>query len=201
MISSPVSNNFRFSFHKTFIRQEVKEKFKPYFNNINRYLFGDINEYLNSTVSKVVWPGIADETITQYGAKKDGSYKTRRMNTAKSPEELIEKNLDVYFSVKEGYYNWLILYSNLLEQMKHNSKSREKFHLPECYLQVLDDAGSIIMQIAFQKINFVNLEKMEFNTQDTNIVNKDFSLSLTYTDFDMRFYMDGDLSEKGEIIV
>jgi hypothetical protein len=151
-------------------------------------------------VTRAVWPGIADNAVfKQYGHNKDGAYRSRKVKSSMLPEETINKDLDVYFSVKESCYNWLILYCNMIEHMKHKD-SGQKVHLPDMYMHILDDYGSILMQVVFSKITFVDLEKMEFNVQDTNIVNKEVKLSLTYTDFEIRFYTDNHLEEKPIVV-
>lgn len=201
MIGNPINSNFRIYFHKSFIYPQVKEVFKPYFDRLNHFLFSDMTEYLNSTITKVVWPGISDDAVfTQFSGTKDGSYRKRSNKSSKTPDEAIDKSLDIYFSVKESYYNWLLLYCNTIEHLKHIN-SGNKVHLPgDIFMHVLDDNGSILMMIVFSKVTFKDLEKMEFNVQDTNINNKEIQLSLTYTDFEIKFYTDNHLEEKPIIV-
>ena len=202
MISVPTYNQFRFYFNKTFIYQKVKERFRPGFEALNYGLYNDITDYLNSTVVKVIWPGIADDSTTkQYGVKKGSGINRSRTNKGgKAADELVSKELTVVLSVKESYVNWLLLYCNWLEHFKL-PESEKKIHLPDCGMHIMDDNGSVLMSIVFTGITFLDMEKMEFNVTDNKFINRDFQLSLTYNDFDMRFYLDNEKREADSIIV
>lgn len=196
-ISAPIFNQFRFYLNKTFISQKVKDIFKPGFETLNYGLYNDITDYLNSTVTKFVWPGISDDSIsTQFGVNRQtGIPRSRKNKGGKAPEELVDKSLTIMFSCKESYFNWLVLYCNFLEHLKYK-KSSEKVHLPDCTGHIMDDNGSVLISIIFTGVVFQDLERMEFYVQDTNILSREFKLELTYNDFDMQFYSDNKKEEQ-----
>lgn len=202
MLSAPIFNQFRFYLNKTFISARVKEIFKPGFETLNYGLFNDITDYLNSTITKVVWPGLTDDSTTvQWGVNKDTRVNRSRTNKGgKSPEELVDKSLTINFSCKESYFNWMVLYCNFLDHLKYQ-KAGEKVHLPDCTIHIMDDNGSVLMAIIFTEVVFKDLERIEFYVQDASILNREFKLELSYNNFDMQFFADNDKREKNEDII
>lgn len=201
MIQVPTYSQFRFFINKTFISDKVKETFKVAFDRLNNSRFNDIADYINFTAVKVVWPGITDDsTVKQYGVNRETKINRSRINKGgKAPDELIDKTLSITYSTKESYLNWLIFYVNFLEHFKYRD-SEKKVHLPDCGIHIMDDNGSLLMSVVFTGVTFSDLEKMEFNSRDSKFVNKDFVLTLNFVDFNMRFYVDNDLTEKAIIV-
>jgi hypothetical protein len=188
MLSNPVNNNFRFALQKDFIHGAVKTQFEPYFKYANNQ-FEDIVEYLNYTICNVGWPGISDENVKQFsrtGRSKDSQ-------GSKLAEEDIIREITVSFNMKEGYFNWLILFYNAIE---HLTPSKSHRYLADCWMDIHDDEGNVIAQQRFSQITFRRLDPLSFDVKDNGIVNKTFDMTLGYTKMSLDFFVDGKTSYK-----
>lgn len=176
MLSTARNNQFRFNLPRNFFYDSVRAAHHEYFQRLP-LPYEDLSDFINSTIVSVDFPSITDSSDhIQVGNKG----KERQFKSAKHVAEQTDKELTIGFKLKEGFYNWVVLYDQMIAFLNRNNPEE---YQPDVYLQILDSENYIISQIIFKEVRMTEVEGLKFDSSDNGIEAKDFSIKLAFNYF------------------
>lgn len=197
---SPRYDLFRFHIPKTFIPEEIEEKYTTVLSKKHGTLVTAI-DYLNESIQGINMPGISDLTTTQTqhgsngivrsdvtGKKRinvEGAHEITYMPIA-NPLEKIDKEFKVTFRTNQGLINYFMLYETAFWHA-----CREKSHDCESvmYIELIDENGIVISKITFQDVHMQGIEGIDFNYSKIEREANTFDVTFKFNNIDFEYFV------------
>lgn len=177
MFLSARRNQFKFEFPKTFIPQEIGDKYRKYFNRIPGGTIKDVAGYFNYGIQSLNLPGPSFDPTVQ----NDFPGKSRAYRSSLPTQELYDKTLNVTFKAFDGYINyWLALE---LFEYYYNLDGKSP-HLPEGIgVQMMDGEGNILATAKLKEMIMTGISELDLNFSSNTVEFETFTISFRYNIF------------------
>lgn len=167
-----LESNFIFNFGKNFFYPAIKEKYNLYLNKLP-IPYGDITDYVNSTIQTITFPspslGTVEQTLT-LGKK-------RSWKNSVNPNDLFTKEFTVSFKHEDGYLNYFILFEQFNRYIDFTNKDE---FLPDLSVQILDSFGNVIMSVFMQEVIMTGLSELTLSYSSVNPDFKTFDVTFQF---------------------
>lgn len=197
---SPRYDLVKFSLPKTFIPEEIEQKYTQLLSEHNGTLMTAI-DYLNESIQGVNIPGISDLTTTQTqhgynGIIPSNNTGRKRINVEPShditymnygnPLEKIDKEFKVTFRTNQGHINYFMLY-----EIAFWYACREKPHDCESpmYIEILNEEGVILSRVTFMDVHLHGIEGVDFNYTKTDREANTFDVTFKFNNIDFEYFI------------
>ena len=197
---SPRYDLVRFHLPKTFIPEEVEEKYTKYINT-DAYTMKSAKDYLNESIQSVTMPGINGLTTTQqqHGSnniKLDSNGIRKRLNvepmheinhiSSGNPLEKMDKEFKVTFRTNQSMLNYFMLY----ETAFHHA-CREYRREPErvMYIEILNEEGVVIAKVKFMDVYIEGIEGIEFSYSKIEREANTFDVTFKFNNIDFEYFV------------
>jgi len=180
---SSLSSQFVFNLPPDFVTQKVKDKYKKMLRK-NHIPYDDVLDYLNSTITEVVFPSMSYITPeqTMYHGKQI------QWKGAQNVYDTFVRELDITFDSVNSHLNYFILVDILTEEYLDTDKN----YSPDLSITILDKHGDAIYDILFRSVNIKSLSETRLNFSDQVVDQKTFSMSFIYNYIDIKYNLDGE---------
>lgn len=194
---SPRYDLIKFHLPKTFIPEEVEEKYTKLLNT-DAYTIKSAIEYLNESIQAVTMPGISGLTITQdqhgsnYIDPNNGYLNVEPKHeitylTSANPLEKMDKEFKVTFRTNQGLYNYFMLYETAFYHA-----CREFRRGPESvmYIEILNEDGTVASKVKFMDVYMDGIDGLEFNYTKIERESGTFDVTFKFNNIDFEHIID-----------
>ncbi len=179
MLSLPNFTQFRFYFPKNWFNQSINERYIGVIRD-NILPYESVTDYINSTITNAVIPGIVDQgSVPQYN--KIGNSLQFKGSVPRT--EMIDREITLTMTLKGSYMNWVIMYVQLLEYLSWDN--REEVFMPDVFCQILDHDDNVIIELHYLNIRLSSISSVDLSTMENGIINKNFDFKLGYSDVEV----------------
>jgi hypothetical protein len=180
---SSLSSQFVFNLPPDFVSQKVKEKYKKMLRK-NHIPYDDVLDYLNSTITEVVFPSMSYITPeqTMYHGKQI------QWKGAQNVYDTFVRELDIVFDSVNSHLNYFILVDILVEEYLDTDNN----YSPDLSVTILDKHGDAIYDVLFRSVNIKSLSETRLNFSDQVVDQKTFTMSFIYNYIDIKYNLDGE---------
>jgi len=166
----PARNNmFEFFFAKTFIPEEIEQKYMPYLKRIPGEMFGRCIDFVNYGIQGFNMQNTQFDVIEQYDRKTPYN---RIYRSSSSPERLMSKDFTVTSQLYDGYVNYFLMLDLFYY---YYSSSEDKFIPGVPFMRVFDGNGYEVFSIEYVNVLFTSIDGLDFNFSTNTIDMKTFS--------------------------
>lgn len=187
---SPRFDLYRFVFPKDFLPTEIYNKYEKILRQNPGVLVNPI-DYLNESIQKVNFPGIADivtpqeqhsfNTISGDNKLNIEPIREATYNTPKNPLNCIENEFRVEFRMNQGLYNYFMIYETIFYQL---CKPLYGAPQPILYIDILNDEGKVISKIKFIDSYINGIDGLEFDYSKLTRDMDTFGVSFKFNNID-----------------
>lgn len=193
---SPRYDQFRFTFPKDFLDEEITLKYDQIINKLPGVITNSI-DYLNESIQGISFPGISDILMEQqqHGYNSNPyANNTGRLNiepqrtniyrSTTNPLMSINRELTITFRYNQGLYNYFMLYESILKQhdKTYNYAPNSSF-----VLELLSEKGKVISKIKFTDLLMDSIEGLEFNYSKVERETGTFNVTFKFNNIDFEF--------------
>lgn len=180
MLLSARSNQFRFSFPRSFIPPEVADKYRPYFNRIPGGLIKEPIDYWNYGIQSINLPGVSYSPVEQEEFR--GGTKTFRGSLP--IEKLYGNELTVTMQGFDGWINYWMAF----DTFNYYYNLTGKFpHLPEGNgIQILDGEGNALVTVRLKEMIWSSISSLDLNFSSNTVEFQTFDLGFNYNLIDFK---------------
>jgi hypothetical protein len=179
MFLSARNNQFKFEFPRTFIPNEIGNKYKKYITRIPGSIIKEPIDYFNHGIQSINLPGPSYDPVQQ----NDFPGNTRRYRASQPTQELYDKSLTVTFKAFDAYVNYwmaLELYSY------YYSLDGKHPHLPEGVgIQLIDSEGNILITVAPHQMIMSSISSLNLNFSSNTVEFQTFDIEFAYNILDI----------------
>jgi hypothetical protein len=178
MLLNSRQSGFIFEFPPDFFYNEVKEKYKKYFQSLI-LPYDTIEDFMSSTVQSIDFPAWQMSLATQtrlFGKKQD--YKS-----AVQVPDLFTREIVVTFKLTDAYLNYFIFLENSLQFLNFENKIQT---FSPISVHLLDNQGYLVSTIVFNRPILTNQEAFKLSYSSSTPEFKTFQTKFTYFDFDVK---------------
>lgn len=164
---------FRFYFPRSWFSKDINDRYiKVLRDNILPY--ESVADYINSTITNAVIPGIIDQG-SQAQFNRIGSSLIYKGSLSQT--EMIDREITLTMTLKGSYMNWVIMYLQLLEYLSW--ENRDTF-MPDVFCQIMDHDDNVIIEMVYHQVRLMSISSVDLSTMENGIVNKNFDFKLGY---------------------
>lgn len=174
------NNQFEFCFSKTFIPDEIENRYMPYLDRIPGSMFGRCIDFVNYGIQGFNMQNAQFDVVEQYDRKTTYN---RIYRSPFSPEKLTPKDFTVTCQLYDGYVNYFLMFD--LFQYYYAS--------PECkfipgipFLRVMDCTGYEIFTIEYKNVLFTGIDGLDFNFSTNTIDMKTFTCNFRAQELEIK---------------
>lgn len=202
---SPRYDLVRFYLPKTFIPQEVEEKYNKYIQS-DAYTIKTSIDYLNESIQGITMPGLNGLTITQEQHGSNNITRTdkisKRINTepkreinylsSGNPLEKIDKEFKVTFRMNQGLLNYFMLYETAFYYACKEFRGKPENVM---YIEILSEEGVVIAKVKFIDVYMEGIDGVDFNYSKVEREANTFDVTFKFNNIDFEYLI---TSENGE---
>ena len=197
---SPRYDLFRFHLPKTFLPEEIEQKYTALLQK-DSYTMTTAIEYLNESIQAVTMPGISELTRVQqqhsYNSIQNSTGIKGRLNvepmheityiTTGNPLEKIEKEFKVTFRKNQGLYNYFMLYETAFYYA-----CREHRWKPEnvMFIEILNEEGLVVSKVKFMDVFINGIDGQEFNYSKIERDADTFDVTFKFNNIDFEHFVE-----------
>lgn len=196
---TPRYDLIRFHLPKTFIPNEVEEKYTKFLNS-DSYTIKSAIDYLNESIQGVTMPGLSGLTIVQQQIGSNGIVRTdgtkKRINiepiheinhmSSGNPLEKMDKEFKVTFRINQGLLNYFMMYETAFHYA-----CREYRWDPEAvmYIEMLNEDGTVISKVKFMDVYIDGIEGLDFNYSKVEREANTFDVTFKFNNIDFEYFV------------
>lgn len=200
---SPRYDLIKFNLPKTFLPQEVEEKYTAMLNK-DVVPMNTAIDYLNESIQAITIPGISDLTVQQQQHGSNGIQtmdvgNKKRINvepsheinylTTTNPLESIEKEFKVTFRTNQSLINYFMLY----ETAFHYSCKEFAWECePVMYVEFMNEDGTVISRLKFIDVFMNGMDGLEFNYTKIDRESNTFDVTFKFNNIDYEYFINED---------
>ena len=154
MILNSKNSNYVFSFPKSFLFKEVKDRYEPILKR-TASPYSSLVDYLNASIQGITFPGIESEVVQQTLREDNVKWK----DGFRAGKHL-QKEFTVTFKSYEGYINYWIMYDQLKQFLSYDQEL--EFFAPTS-LSFLDQTGFELINMEYQQVLFTGMSSLELS--------------------------------------
>ena len=166
------NNNFKFSFPKVFVPQEIEDKFQPILNRIPGNMCTTVIDFINYSIMSVSLevnpaeyePIEQTDSGTPYGRlTRPGLY----------PDLLWKKQMTITFQLDSAYIIWHILTD--LFMYYYCAEPNPRYIPASPGMEILDCYNKSLYRITFEKLLFTGVSGLEFDFSSNDVDQKNIT--------------------------
>jgi len=174
MISLVNFTSFRFYFPRSWFSKSINDRYIGVLRD-NIVPYESIADYINSTITNAVIPGIVDQgSAPQYN--RIGNSLVYKGSLAQT--EMIDREIVLTMTLKGSYMNWVIMYLQMMEYLSW--ENRDQNFMPDVFCQILDYDDNVIIELIYKQVRLASISSVDLATSENGIVNKNFDFKLGY---------------------
>lgn len=200
MSLSPRYDLFRVEFDKTFIPEEITEKYQRVINRDTAVTTTPI-DYLNESIQGIHFPGISELSVEQAQVSHNGNTGLSGLNRAligtepnhsnhyispANPLALFEDTIAITFRMNQGLYNFLLLNEIILYKIKKDPATQ---NFDDLILYILNESGEAVSRVIFTDIHIDSLDGLDFSYSKVERQSDTFILNFKYNNIDIDFLL------------
>lgn len=161
------NNNFRFHFPKTFVTNEIEEKYQPFLKRIPGAMVSSVVDFINLQIKSVDLQ-VNPETYQPIEQKDSGTPYGRLSRSDAYPDYLWKKEMTITFQLDQAYLIWCILCDLFIYYYQIKDK-----YLPQTPgMEILDCNHKVLYRITFIDLLFTGISGLEFDFSSNSIDQK-----------------------------
>lgn len=175
MILNVRNNSFVFLFPENFFSDNIKEKYKSYYQSLI-LPYDSIDDFMSSTVQSIDFPAWNMELAQQtrpLGKKQE--YKS-----AKPLKDLFTREITLTMKISDAYLNYFIFLENALEFLDFSNKQQT---LSPLRLMLLSNEGYSVSSIIFNKPILKSQTGIKLSYSSVTPQFNTFEIKFQYYDF------------------
>lgn len=191
---SPRYDLIRFQLPKTFIPEDVEEKYTGMLNT-DAYTLNNAIDYLNESIQGITIPGLSGLTTIQQQHGFNGINKTnKRLNvepmheitylTPENPLEKMDKEFKVTFRTNQGLLNYFMLYETAFHYACREYRANPEMVM---YVELLDENGTVISRVKFIDVYMDGIEGIDFNYSKIEREANTFDVTFKFNNIDFEY--------------
>ena len=191
---SPRYDLIRFQLPKTFIPEDVEEKYTSMLN-ADAYTLNSAIDYLNESIQGITIPGLSGLTTIQQQHGFNGINKTsKRLNvepmheitylTPENPLEKMDKEFKVTFRTNQGLLNYFMLYETAFHYACREYRANPEMVM---YVELLDENGTVISRVKFIDVYMDGIEGIDFNYSKIEREANTFDVTFKFNNIDFEY--------------
>jgi hypothetical protein len=177
MLLNARQNSFVFSFPPDFFAQEIKDKYKKYYQSLI-LPYDTINEFMSATIQSIDFPGWQMDPSVQtrlFGKKQE-------MRDATQVVDLFTREFTLTFKLTDAYLNYFIFLENSLKYLDFSSKTPT---FSPMRLSLLDNEGYLVSSIIFKRPVLKSQDGFKLSYSSATPDFTTFTAKFVYFDFDI----------------
>ena len=177
MLLNVRQNGFIFNFPPDFFAQEIKDKYKKYYQSLI-LPYDTIDEFMSATIQSVDYPGWQMDPVTQtrlFGKKQE--YKN-----SVQVVDLFTREFTLTFKLTDAYLNYFIFLENSLKYLDFSNKQPT---FSPMRLSLLDNEGYLISSVIFKRPILKSLDGFKLSYSSATPEFNTFTAKFAYFDFDI----------------
>jgi hypothetical protein len=177
MLLNARQNSFVFSFPPDFFAQEIKDKYKKYYQSLI-LPYDTINEFMSATIQSIDFPGWQMDPAVQtrlFGKKQE-------MRDATQVVDLFTREFTLTFKLTDAYLNYFIFLENSLKYLDFSSKTPT---FSPMRLSLLDNEGYLVSSIIFKRPVLKSQDGFKLSYSSATPDFTTFTAKFVYFDFDI----------------
>ena len=190
---SPRYDLFKFELPKTFLPEEVNEKYQKILSRNAGVLITPI-EYLNESIQGINIPGISELITEQQQHSHNSINGLKKINVEPgrqqsykgtgNPLDKINKEITVTFRFNQGLYNYFMLYETIFwKYCKPTNYPNEDV----LYIELLSETGEITFRIKFFDCVIDGIDGLEFTYSKLERDSGTFNITFKFNNIDFVF--------------
>lgn len=176
------SGQFVFNLPSDFLPENIAETYIPLLEK-NWVQYGNVIDYINSTIKEVSSPGLSIELPSQIRKRgKQINYKP----TTNIQDIVTSRQLDITFREVDQGINYWILYDIF---QKHYLDTEYVKYVEPFSITAVDIHRDAIYKLSFREIIMVSLSENRFSYNDQAFSEKTFTLTVNFNWYDIEFLL------------
>lgn len=164
---SGLNNNFRFTFPKLFVPQEIEDKYSPVLNRIPGNMCDNVVDFLNYSIQSVH----LDVNPSEYEPIEQHDRGTPYGRLSRSdffPDFLWTKSMTINFQLDSSYIIWAIL----TELFLYYYCIKDKYIPATPGMEILDCQNKVLYRIKFEDLLYTSVSGLEFDFSSNSVEQK-----------------------------
>lgn len=182
MILNARNNGFVFLFPPDFFAEEVKEKYKKYYQSLI-LPYDTIEDFMSSTIQQVDFPGWEMELAQQVRSRG----KRQEYKSSKPVEDLFKREFTITFKMTDAFLNYWIFVDNALNFVDFDNKKQT---LSPMRMSMLSNEGYMVSSIVFNEPILKGQDGIKFSYSSVTPEFKTFNAKFQYLDFKLEVDFD-----------
>lgn len=177
MLLNVRQNGFIFSFPPDFFAEEVKEKYKKYYQSLI-LPYDTIEDFMSSTIQSIDFPGWQMDPVAQtrlLGKRQEYKNSTQVVDT-------FTREFSITFKMTDAYLNYFIFLENSLKFLDFSNKQQT---FSPMRLSLLDNEGYLVSSVIFKKPILKSQDGFKLSYSSNTPDFKVFTAKFAYFDFDL----------------
>lgn len=178
MILNSRNNSFTLFFPPDFFANEVKEKYKKYYQSLI-LPYDTIEDFMSSTIQQIDFPGWSMQPVTQTrNLGKQQDYKN-----SKPIPDLFTREFSITFKMTDGFLNYWIFLDNAYNYLDFSNKNIDT--LSPIRLSFLNNEGYLLTSVIFNKPILKGQDGLKMSYSSVSPDFNTFKVTFAYFDFDI----------------
>lgn len=161
------NNNFRFSFPKSFVPQDIENKYAPVLNRIPGNMCTTVVDFLNYNIQAVH----LDVNPNQYDPIEQHDRGTQYGRVSRSdffPDFLWLKDMSIDFQLDSAYIVWAVL----MDLFLYYYCIKDKYIPAVPGMEILDCYNKVLYRIKFEDLLYTSVSGLEFDFSSNSVEQK-----------------------------
>jgi len=167
------NNLYKFNFPKSFIPQEIEDKYKKYITKVLGSPIDSVYNLINYTIQGINLSGTSFDVVEQTAPHGE----SRTFRTAAHPQTLYNKELTVTMKMLDGFLNYWILLDVL--EYYYAYERKEKF-IPDLRIEILNADGHVMTNINLERVMLTSIGDLDLNFSSNVVDFNTFDITLVY---------------------
>lgn len=164
------NNNFRFSFPKAFVTEEIEKKYEPILNRIPGNMCDTVIGFINANI-KSIELNVNPDTYEPIEQKDRATPYGRLSRSDAYPDYLWKKEMTITFQLDQAYLTWMIL----CDLFMYYYQIKDKYLPKPPGMEILDCYNKVLYRITFDDLLFTGVSGIDFDFSSNDIDQKVFT--------------------------
>jgi len=177
MILNARNNGFVFLFPPDFFAEEIKEKYKKYYQSLI-LPYDTIEDFMSSTIQSIDFPGWNMNLASQTRIRG----KKQEYKSSKPVEDLFTREFTLTFKMTDAFLNYWIFVDNALNYVNFDNRDQT---LSPMRLSMVDNQGYLVSTVRFNSPILKGQDGIKLSYSSVTPEFRTFNAKFQYIDFDL----------------
>jgi hypothetical protein len=185
MILQNRNDLFKIELPRTFVPQDVKDRYTPYLFRMPTPVT-DVIDVINWSIQSITIPNFNFAPIEQVkpGNQLQAKGTTRRWRNSMSPEMLIDRNFTITFQLLDGNINYWIMLETFFHWYSFENKKPFTLDIP---LHIFDAEGLRMYSVQFHDVLFTGLNQFTLSYSEITPEFRTFECTFGFNELKIDF--------------